>query len=464
MSELRLLRAALLPVGLLALSACAPNYTLPTPDLPQPTAAVHLNVAPDWWRTFNDPVLDALIAEAFAASPTLERAVARVDAAQARLGISGSQSLPSLDAALSAGRTKRAESTNPQASEPVTLYQANLKAYWEIDLWGRIRNEVAAARADLTGASHARDAARLALAAQVAQGYFQLRGLDAQLEIARRTVVSRQESLNIRNKRFLGGMTSELDMRQAEAELAAAEAQVPDLVEAVARAEASLAILVGMSPARLNATGPDRGKALDTIPVPPEIPEGLPSDLLNRRPDIQEAEQGLRATQARVAAARTAWFPSIALTGALGGESLAFADLFKGSALAWNFAGSLAAPLFNGGLTAAQIDLASANERAAAAQYRDSVIRAFADLRSAFVAKRQAATRTVALEQAVRALRRQQRLATLRYDNGFSSYLEVLDAERALFDSELALVDARRAHLVAGVDLYRALGGGWTPE
>jgi multidrug efflux system outer membrane protein len=219
-----------------------------------------------------------------------------------------------------------------------------------------------------------------------------------------------------------------------------------------------------MPPARLNATGPDRGKALDTIPVPPEIPEGLPSDLLNRRPDIQEAEQGLRATQARVAAARTAWFPSIALTGALGGESLAFADLFKGSALAWNFAGSLAAPLFNGGLTAAQIDLASANERAAAAQYRDSVIRAFADLRSAFVAKRQAATRTVALEQAVRALRRQQRLATLRYDNGFSSYLEVLDAERALFDSELALVDARRAHLVAGVDLYRALGGGWTPE
>jgi multidrug efflux system outer membrane protein len=163
-----------------------------------------------------------------------------------------------------------------------------------------------------------------------------------------------------------------------------------------------------------------------------------------------------------VAAARTAWFPSIALTGTYGSESLAFGDLFTGPALAWSFVGALAVPIFNSGLTAAQVDLASASERAAAAAYRDTVMRAFAEVRNAIVAKKQAADRAAAREQAVNALRRQQRLATLRYDNGYSSYLEVLDAERTLFSAELALADAQRAHLASAVDLYRVLGGGWT--
>jgi multidrug efflux system outer membrane protein len=353
--------------------------------------------------------------------------------------------------------------TNPQGpAEPFNAYQANLRAFWELDLWGRIRNEVAASESDLLAASYARDAVQLALAAQVAQAYFQLRSLDAQLDVTRRTVASREQSYALRDKRFAGGITSELDLRQAETELATARAQVPDLVDAVARTEGTLAILTGASPQALFGSGAPRGKALDAIPVPPPLPQGLPSDLLNRRPDIQEAEQGLRAAQARVAAARTAWFPTIGLTGAYGGESLAFGDLFKGPARAWSFAGSLAMPLFNSGLTAAQVDLATSSERAAAAAYRETVIRAFADVRAAIVAKAQAADRAAAREQAVNALRRQQRLATLRYDNGYSSYLEVLDAERNLFSAELALSEARRAHLAASVELTRALGGGWS--
>lgn len=445
-------------------AGCTPSYTLPPTQLPDAvTPGGQVVVAKDWWKAFNDPVLDKLIADAFASSPTLDIAVAKVDAAQARLGISGSQQLPTLDAAAGGSRTQLSGSTNPQGpADPFNAYQANLRAFWELDLWGRIRNEVAASEADLLAASWSHDAVQLALAAQVAQAYFQLRALDGQLDITRRTVTSREASYALRDKRFAGGITSELDLRQAETELANARAQVPDLVDSVTRVEGTLASLAGATPNALFGSGAPRGKAVDAIPVPPGVPEGLPSDLLNRRPDIQEAEQGLRATQARVASAQAAWFPTIALTGTYGGESLAVGDLFKGPARAWTFAGALTLPLFNSGLTAAQVDLASSSERLAAAAYRDVVIRAFADARNALVAKKQAADRVAAREQAVNALKRQQRLATLRYDNGYSNYLEVLDAERTLFSAELALAEARRAHLSAAVDLYRALGGGWT--
>jgi len=458
-----LLARAAAPVAALALAACTPHYTLPptaTPDAVRPGGEVV--VAKDWWKAFGDPVLDRLIDDAFAASPTLEQAVARVNAAEARLGISRSPQLPSVDAGLAGAKQQLSTETNPQSPASFSVYQGSLTAAWEIDLWGRVRNEVAASRADLIGAESGREAVRLSLAARVAQTYFQLRALDAQLETTRLTVDSRVNSYRLREKRFLGGMTSELDLRQAESELESARAQLPDLLTAIGSTEGALAELVGTSPRDLFAAGAPRGKSIDAIPVPPAVPEALPSDLLNRRPDIREAEEGLRAAQARVAAAQAAWFPRIGLTGAWGGESLAFGDLFTGAARTWTFAGSLTMPLFNNGLTAAQVDLASATERNAAANYRATVIRAFSDVRNALIAKQQAAYRSSSREQTVSALRRQARLATLRYDNGYTNYLEVLDAERALFSAELALADARRLHLSAAVDLYRALGGGWT--
>lgn len=454
----------LLALLALALAACTPNYTLPptaTPDAVRPGEQVVIEKL--WWKSFGDPVLDRLIDEAFAASPTHEQAVARVNAAEARLGISRSPQLPAVNANLAGAKQQLSSQTNPQGPPgSFTAYQGNLAAFWEIDLWGRIRNEAAASRAELIGAESGREAVRLTLAARVAQTYFQLRALDAQLETTRLTVASRENSYRLREKRFVGGITSELDLRQAESELTSARAQLPDILTALSTAEGALAELVGTSPKDLFANGAPRGKSIDAIPVPPAVPEALPSDLLNRRPDIREAEEGLRAAQARVAAARAAWFPKVSLTGAYGGESLAFGDLFKGPARAWSYAGALTMPLFNAGLTAAQVDFASANEQAAAANYRAAVIRAFSDVRNAIVAKQQALYRTSAREQTVAALRRQSRLATLRYDNGYSNYLEVLDAERALFSAELALADARRLHLAAAVDLYRSLGGGWT--
>lgn len=454
------MRVACLAVAVALGVGCAPISSV-MPDLALPAgASANVAVSPEWWKGFQDPVLDRLVASVLDTSPTMEAAVARVDSARARLGIASSAQLPSVGVAAGAQRARPSQEVTPPPANTVTAYAAGLQAAWEVDLWGRIRDEVAAGRGDLLAATYGRDAVRLTLAAQTAQAYFQLRALDAQGEIARRTIASRERSLALRERRFAGGITSELDLRQAQSELASAQAQLPDLMDAVARTEGALAALAGLSPRDLFANVP-RGTALDALPIPPAVPEGLPADLLLRRPDIQEAEASLVAARARVGAARAAWFPRITLTGSLGGESLALADLFSGPARAWQFVGQLTAPVFNAGLTAAQVDLASANERAAAAQYRDRVIRAFADARSALVARTQAADRVTARAQSVEALTRQTRLATLRYDNGYSNYLEVLDAERALFSAELALAQARATQLVAVVDLYRALGGGW---
>ncbi|APV50155.1 hypothetical protein BWI17_10950 [Betaproteobacteria bacterium GR16-43] len=443
------------------LAACAPQYTLPPTDVP--TGMAVAPVAKDWWKAFQDPVLDQAIAMAFTASPTLEGAVARVDASRARLGTSRSFYLPSVNAQMGAGRTKLSQDTNPPPTGPFTAYSAALAASWEVDLWGRIRNEVAASESDLLASTYGRDAVELELASQVALSYFLIRSLDAQLDVARRTLESRAASYDLRLKRFTRGITSELDVRQAENELATAKASIPDLQESLSRAEGAFATLTGMSPRELVQGGVVRGKDIDAIPVPPALPEGMPSDLLLRRPDIQEAEQNLRATQARVAGARAAYFPVIGLTGSYGGESVAFGDLFSGPARAWSFVGSLAMPVFNSGRTAAQVDLASASERAAVAAYRDTVIRAFSEARTALTETRQASERVSARQQSVVALRRALRLATLRYDNGYSSYLDLLDAERQLFAAELAVADAQRLQLSAAVDLYRALGGGWQP-
>lgn len=454
-------KALALAAGFLAVACAAPPKAPPAVDLPV-AGLTSITVAPDWWKGFNDPVLDRLVAGALDASPTAEAALARVDAARARLGISGSAQFPTVGVGAGGVRAQPSAEVTPPPASAYTAWAASLQASWEVDLWGRIRQEVSASRADLASASAARDAVRLSLAAQTAQAYFQLRSLDAQGEIARRTIASRERSLALRERRFAGGITSELDLRQAQSELASARAQMPDLEDAIARTEGALAALVGLSPRELFA-GVPRGSRLEAIPVPPGVPAGLPSDLLLRRPDIREAEEGLRAAQARVEAARAAWFPRIALTGSLGGESLALADLFSGPARAWQFAGQLTAPVFNAGLIASQIDLASANERAAASAYRDRVTRSFAEARSALVARQQASERVAARAQAVAALTRQVRLASLRYDNGYSNYLEVLDAERALFGAELALAQAQAAQLGAFVDLYRALGGGWVP-
>ncbi|MBB5189515.1 multidrug efflux system outer membrane protein [Silvimonas terrae] len=459
----RALIAALLALTLPGCAFMQPDKTAPATELP---AAERMQsdagwIDNHWWDQFGDPLLAQLIQTARTNNQNLAQAVARVDQARAVVGINSSAQFPQLDLQ-GAGAKQKVSGKGPQATlGTYTDYQLAAAASWELDIWGRLANLTEGARRDLMAAEYNRDAVSLALDAEVAQTYFNLIALDGQLQIARDTIQSRVESYDLQTKRFKGGLISELDVRQSEAELNTAQAAEPNLVGEIAQTESALAVLLGETPQQIIETLPERGKRIDEIGHPPVIPSGLPSDLLLRRPDIQQAEATLIGARARVEAARAAYFPTISLTGLAGVESLAFGDLFTGAAKTWSFAGNLGMPLFNGGLTAAQVDQARGIEREALAVYRGTVQSAFGDVRAALVVNDQAAKATEALRNKVQALTRQLRLANLRYDNGYSSYLDVLDTERNLFDARLSLVQAQLAELNDRVSLYKAVGGGW---
>lgn len=442
-----------------ALTACAtgPDYQRPALDLPQ--GAANVSVAANWWQQFGDATLDGLIQQALQHNRDLQQAAARVDEAAAALGSARASQLPQVNANLGGARagTSRYSSGAGATGES---YNAGLSASWEIDLWGKLSRGREAAGADLQAQQRQLDAARLSLTAQVAGAYFQLRSFDAQLAAAEATLKGREESLTLRQKRFNGGMTSELELRQAEAETAAARASVPRLRQAVKQSEHALAVLTGRSPKAL-LEPVARGHSLDALNVPPAVPAALPSDLLLRRPDIAAAEAQLMAANARIGVARSAYFPSISLTAALGSQSLELADLFSGPARTWSFAGNLLAPIFNNGQIAAGVDAANARQKQALAAYEKAVQQAFADTLDALSAVSATRDTEAAQQQQLTAMREALRLARLRYDAGYTGYLDVLDAERNVFQLELAQSEARVARLNAVVGLYAALGGGW---
>ncbi|WP_047236423.1 efflux transporter outer membrane subunit [Chromobacterium subtsugae] len=446
-----------------ALAACAagPDYQRPQLALPDGQAQAAADVA-GWWRQFQEPELDRLIAVALARNQDLSEADARLAQAEALAGIARSQLLPRLDAAADSQR-QRVSAALP-ATAPGGLYDSrdfNLRASWELDLWGRLRREREAAVSLAAASQASRDGLRLAVAAQVAQTYFQLRAYDAQLEVSRRTLANRRAAATLNEKRFRQGDASELDWRQAEAEVAVAEASAAQFERSVAQTETALGVLLGREPRQLLGERIARGRALDALSLPPALPSGLPSDLLARRPDIAASEAGLVAANARIGVAKAAYFPSISLTGALGSASPDLRQLFSGPAYVWSFAGNLAAPVFNFGQTAGAVDVASAGQQQALAQYRKAVQLAFKDAADALSAMAAARRVNDAETARVKALQRAVRLATLRYDSGHSAYLEVLDAERGAFQSELSAVDARLDLFNSAVALYKALGGGW---
>ncbi|QLG87472.1 efflux transporter outer membrane subunit [Chitinibacter bivalviorum] len=446
------------------LSACAftPDNTLPTVEIPAVATQADAVAIENWWSQFNDPILNQLIEYALINNQNLALATAKVDEARAVLGIVSSDQLPKLGLGADAGTQKFSKEGGTAPGSTVSDYKLVGQASWEIDLWGRIRNLSTAAKQDLLATEFNREGVKLTLTAEVAQNYFNLRALDAQLIITDETIKSRQEAYDLREKRFKGGITSELDVRQAQAELAAAQAKKPDLEISIAKTEGALSVLVGQSPRALVESGVSRGLTIDQLTTPPVIPAGLDSSLLLRRPDIAQAEAGLLAARARIQSARAAYFPRLSLTGLLGLESLDFSRLFQGSAQTWAFAGNLTMPLFDGGLTASQIDQAKARDRQAAAIYQQAIQNAFVDTRNVLVANKVINDRVAAEQTQVTSTQRQLKLATLRYDNGFASYLEVLDAQRNLFSSQLQLVSAQRDLLDARVSLYKALGGGWS--
>ena len=452
----------------LLVSACSLTPPLPKsnqqlPDswsFPQdqvPNAA--LPMERDWWKRFRDPVLDALMQEALQANRDLAVAAASVESARAQLGLARAALFPQISGSAQSTPLwvdgKRVHSGSSGSAS------AGFSASWELDLWGRLRSAQESARASLLASEAARDGVRLSLTGQVATGYFLLRSLDAQEAIASRTLKTREDALTIYTARYEQGLISELDLTSAQAEAEAARSTLYRTHMSRDAAETALAVLVGRSPKAILQGSMERGTPLENLPAPPVIPEGLPSDLLLRRPDIREAEQTLVAANADVGSARAAWLPPISLTGLLGLVSPELHSLLGNPSSTWNYGGNASVPLLDFGRVQAGVDSAEASRTQALFRYEKTVQAAFQDLRNALVSQLDTERIVKSLEIMTRQYREAASLAHLRYDNGYSSYLDVLDAERSLFESELNLATARSDRLSSIASLCLALGGGW---
>jgi outer membrane protein, multidrug efflux system len=460
------LAATLLAIALLAGCMVGHDYLRPAVATPEAwrggtAGAEHESLANlSWWELFQDDELRAYLAEALEANKDLRLAVARVAQARARVGIARAHQLPRLDGTARYSRERISEKGTFPLTDPETdLFDVGADAAFELDLWGKLRRASEAARAELLASEAARQAVVLALVGDVAGTYLELRERDLELDITRRSVEARRQSLGIVRDRFDAGLASPLDLRQAEADLASTEAQLPDLERAVAETEHRLSILLGRNPGEIR-----RGKPLAEQVFPPSVPAGLPSALLQRRPDIRAAEQALVAANARIGVAKAAFFPEIDLTGAFGVESVALSDLFTGPARAWQFGPRVTLPIFHGGENVASLELAQAEEQEALVRYEQSIQQAFRETEDALIAHEKARQALAAQREAVRASRQALGVAESRYTSGLTTYLNVLDTQRTLLAAEIAESRTLLAELGAVVRLYRALGGGWNAD
>lgn len=454
-------RALLAATIFLAGCAIKPDYQRPAVELPAAWKESAAAVEGNWWRIYADPVLDKLIAEAFERNTDLMVAAARVDESRALVGLAESALYPAVDAQFERNRTLSSAATGdlpPGLPRERNEYRAALRVSYEVDFWGRLRATTQAARADLLASQAARETVRITLAADVVKGYFSLRSLDSQVEATRRTLALREDGLVLQRKRYDHGVISEFDYRQLEAEVAAARSLLPLLERDREIQEAALAVLLGRSPRAIMEEGVERGAENGAL-APAAVPAGLPSELLLRRPDLVEAEQQLIALNARVAAARAAYFPSIELTGLLGSGSQMLSTLFTGPAGIWSLAAVITQPIFNAGRLDAQVGAARAREQQALAAYQGAIQNAFREVRAALASQTGARESFEAEGARVAALAATLRLARLRYSNGLASQLDVIDAERGLLAAEIARYEALRSQRAAVADLYRALGG-----
>jgi len=444
------------------LTACVqgPDYVKPTVAVPNSYRFSETSIEePEsgWWHAYRDPYLDGLVEEALANNHDLRIATARVDEFAAILAGTKSQAFPQVGYGLSAERARASEKLIPDFVDPKsTTFTSVLSASWEIDLWGRIRRETEAARANLLASEEARRGVTLTLISSVIAGYATLLDFDAQLRVAEATAEGRKKSVDIFETRLAAGWISEFEMSQVRSEYESALAQIPPLQQAIATQENALSVLVGRNPGAIARAGePDPSNS-------PVVPAGLPSDLLIRRPDILQAEQQLVASNALIGAARALFFPRITLTGLFGFASGSLGDLFSGPARTWSFTGDVAGPIYTGGGLTAAVDQAEARRDQSLANYEKVIQNAFRDVEDSLADVRNSAELRETLSRRVATLRRGVELANERYENGYSDYLEVLDTERSLFSAELQLASARGDYQRALVNLYRALGGDWT--
>ncbi len=446
----------------IAVSGCAvgPDYKRPMVDTPS-AWRINTDEATDtantaWWEQFRDPVLSDLINTALLGNRDVRIAASRMEQFMARVEIARSGFYPQMGYGVAGSKDQASKNIIPPGLESLTeTWQAALNVGWELDVWGRLRRATEAAYADLLAVEESRRTVILSLVSSVATGYITLRGLDAQLEIAKRTVKSRQESLELFELQFEGGVISELTLAQVHSEYEQALAAVPEIERQIAQTENVLSILLGRNPGNL-----PRGLPIDQLSLT-SIPAGIPSDVLEKRPDIAQAEQNLIAANALIGVARAEYFPRISLTGLAGVASGDLSNLFEKDSLVWSIGGDAIGAIFTGGSISAGVKQSEAYYRELLYKYQQSILTALLEVEDALVTTRKAREKLLAQERRIKALSDYASLARLRYDNGYASYIEVLDAERSLFDSELSAVRTQSEVIVGLINTYKSMGGGW---
>ncbi len=452
--------------ALLGGCAIGPNYKRPSVAEPQTfrgqatAEAASLADAP-WWEVFQDPILKNLIQEALRNNYDVQIAAARVQEARANFRVSRSELYPSLDYGAGVARANLtpgvAGGPGRQADTTNNFYYATLSASWELDIWGRIRRSNEAAWATLLATEDARRGVWLTLVSDLAQAYFELLALDVRLEIARNSADAYQRTYNVFQDRFKFGTASRLETSRAEGALGEAQATIPQLESDIVAKENQLGILLGKSPAPV-----PRGTPMYAQAVVPTVPAGLPSTLLERRPDLRQAEQQLVSANARVGVAKAEFFPKLSLTALFGTASPEVSALTGGSATIWAVAGMLSGPLFNAGRTLGTYRASVAQWEQARLQYEQAVLTALREVSDALTALGKLSEAETGQDRAVKALEEAVGHATDRYRYGLASYFEVLEAQQQLYPAQNTLAQIRRNRLVAYVQLYKALGGGWS--
>ncbi len=447
------------------LAGCAvgPNYRRPAVETPQSFRYEPKETAEtantEWWKQFGDPVLDGLIAEGLANSKDVKIAAANVSQAAGLLMTVRSGLFPQFN--YSAGASRQEVSRNTPlvpAHNPFSTYNLLAGASWEIDLWGRIRRQAEAARAFMYASEEARRGVILSLVAQIASAYIQLRALDGQLLIAQRTLQTYEQSVRIFELQFRYGQVSQMTVEQARSQYETAAAAIPQIASQIAVTENAISILLGRNPGPI-----PRGRTLGELTMP-AIPAGLPSQLLERRPDIRQTEQNLISANAQIGAAKALYYPTISLTGLVGKLSSDLHNLFDGASGLWSYAGSVTGPIFTGGSIKGQVASAAAGQQAALTAYQRAIQSAFADMENALVSYENLQEQVLAEQRRVAAYQEYARLAWLQYNGGYTPYLTVLYAEAQLFPAELNVVQVRAATFISLATIYKAMGGGWVVE
>ncbi len=450
-------------VSLLALSACAvgPKYQRPETEVPQAFRyTLDGNEARSiadlgWWEMYRDPVLQGLIEEALRSNQDLRIAYARVERARALVGVASADFWPQIGLSAAAGYGQQNAKNYVPGQGPSGNFSLNLGMSWELDIWGRVRNATDSAKAELMATEEFRRGVVLSLVSNVAQAYAELMELDVELEVARRNTTTRQGTLDLFTKRSQGGVGNDLEVNQARADLAVTAAAIPATERLIALKESQLCVLLGRPP------GPIPRAKAPTMQTAPKLPMGVPAALLERRPDVRAAEDRVMSATSNVGVAIANRLPKLSLDGVIGLAGATLPSTFSATGFLWNAGAGLLAPIFEGGRLAAQEEATWAQLDEWIAYYRQQVLTAWQEVNDAAVSVRKFGEVATQQEIQVTAARTAERLARLRYEGGVSAYLEVLDAQRSLFNAELTLAQSNRDQLVAMVNLYKALGGGW---